>query len=71
MHLTGESGKERTSSGVSARCDGTIAFAHSPGDLRQRAHLMQFPRVVVTHGGVDAVVVHQIFEDIDCDAGVG
>jgi hypothetical protein len=71
MHPTGESGKERTSSGVSARCSGTIAFAHSPGDLRQRAHLMQFPIVVVAERGAYRVVAKEFFEGIDGGAGVG
>src|ERR1700687_5407189 len=56
MHLTGASRKEHTSSGVSARCSGTIAVAHSPGDLRQRTHLMQFPIVLVAEGDVDVAV---------------
>ena len=64
MHLTGESSKERTSSGVSARCDGTIAFTHSPGDLRQRAHLMQFPIVRVATGGVQVVVTGELGNDV-------
>src|SRR4029077_11830177 len=64
MHLTGESGKERTSSGVSARCAGTIAFAHSPGDLRQRAHLMQFPIVFVAHGDVEVAVAGDYLGDM-------
>src|ERR1700757_5453914 len=71
MHLTGASRKERTSSGVSARCSATIAVAHSPGDLRQCAHLMQFPIVVVAACRLDRSVVHELSQHVDGGSVVG
>jgi hypothetical protein len=43
--------KQRMSDGVAALCGGSIASTGSSGDLRECAHLMQFPRVGVERGG--------------------
>jgi hypothetical protein len=62
--------KQRMSDGLAALCGGSIAPTDSSGDLRECAHLMQFPRVEVAHRRIHALVIHQLLEDVDVDTGV-
>src|ERR1700687_2465773 len=74
MHPTGERFKHRRSNRVSSRCRKSIAAPRSAGDLRKRARLMQFPRVLVAEGDVDVTVAGDDLRDVRWQAvhdGIG